>query len=203
MCLQYHVLGTGFCHVLRLRSDHCDALSGLAMPFQGLIDQERVQGFLQEASHETAEHKTCEAALLNKKRKREAGEGEALGDGTSKQADKVASAAQACARVGTAAPRVSDHADSDCMEVDPPEQPCSNAIPVPQQQQQQQQPPVVGGPKADTPEERAQLLAQLQAEAASAHRHVQGMQPLAPVPSDKQEAPLDRSQAGSTPQWPA
>ena len=88
MCLQYHVLGTGFCHVLRLRSDHCDALSGLAMPFQGLIDQERVQGFLQEASHETAEHKTCEAALLNKKRKREAGEGEALGDGTSKQADK-------------------------------------------------------------------------------------------------------------------
>ena len=124
-----------------------------------------------------------------------------MGDGTSKQAGKVASAAQACARVGTAAPRVSGNADSDCMEVDPPEQPCGNAISVPQQQQQQ--PPVVGRPKAGTPEERAQLLAQLQAEAASAHRHVQGMQPLAPVPSDKQEAPLDRSQAGSTPQRPA
>ena len=66
MCLQYHVLGTELCHVLRLRPDHCDALSGL-------IDQQRVQISLQEASHETAEHKTCEAALLNKKRKREAG----------------------------------------------------------------------------------------------------------------------------------
>ena len=174
------------------------------MPFQGLIDQQRVQISLQEASNEPAEHKTCEPALLNKKRKREAGEGEAMGDGTSKQADKVASAAQACARVGTAAPRVLDNADSDCMELDPPEQPCSNAISAPQQQQQQQQqPPVVGRPKADTPEERAQLLSQLQAEAASAHQHVQEMLPLAPVPTDKQEAPLDRSQAGSTPQWPA
>lgn len=172
------------------------------MPFQGLIDQQRVQISLQEASNEPAEHKTCEPALLNKKRKREAGEGEAMGDGTSKQADKVASAAQACARVGTAAPRVSDNADSDCMELVPPEQPCSNAISAPQQQQQQQ-PPVVGRPKADTPEERAQLLSQLQAEAASAHQHVQEMLPLAPVPTDKQEAPLDRSQAGSTPQWPA
>ena len=125
-----------------------------------------------------------------------------MGDGTSKQADKVASAAQRCARVGTAAP--SDRADSDCMEVDPPGQPCGGATPIPQQQQQWQQPlTTLGGPKADRPEEKAQLLAQLQAEAASAHWHVQGMQPLTPVPTYKQEAPLDRSQVGLRPRCPA
>ena len=153
---------------------------------------------MQEAAHEAAEHRDCQPALLQKKRKREAGEGEPMGDGTSKQAHKVASAAQPCARAGTAA--LTNTADSDCMEVDA-EQPCGGATPVPQQQQQQQQQPLaaVGRPKADTPEERAQLLAQLQAEAASAHRHVHNMQPLAPMPADKEEAALDRSQAGSTP----
>ena len=51
----------------------------------------------------------------------------------------------------------------------------------------------------DPPEQRAQLLAQLQAEAAAAHQHVQEMQPLAPMPAIKPQATLDRSQAGPTP----
>ncbi len=69
------------------------------------------------------------------------------------------------------------------MRPDAPEKPCEATL-----AQQQQE------PRAETPEERAALLAKLTAEAASLKQHVLGMQPIAPLTADNSEPSLSRSQ---------
>ena len=53
-------------------------------------------------------------------------------------------------------------------------------------------------PKAGTPEEKAALLAELTAEAASLKQHVLGMQSLVLLTPDNSEPSLSRSQASFT-----
>lgn len=77
--------------------------------------------------------------------------------------------------------------ESACMRPDPPKKPCE-ATPAQQQTEH----------RAETPEERAALLAKLTAEAASLKQHVLGMQPLAPLTAENSEPSLSRSQVGFT-----
>lgn len=73
------------------------------------------------------------------------------------------------------------------MRPDAPEKTCKVA---PAEQQPEQ--------RAGTPEEKAALLAELTAEAASLKQHVLGMQSLVPLTPDNSEPSLSRSQASFT-----
>jgi len=78
---------------------------------------------------------------------------------------------------------------SDCIEVDPQEQP--NKGPVADQQQEL---------KAGTADENAALLAKLMAEGKILKRHVLDMRPLAPLAAENSEPLLSRTQASLTSQ---